>query len=52
MEEIVAHRFIYRSGVEILWADHVERRSMTMHLTRLLRDGGVAERAPGLFRAS
>lgn len=52
MDEIVRHRFIYRPGVEILWADHVEQRSMTMHLTRLLRDGGVAEMAPGLFRAA
>ena len=51
MAEIVAHRFVYRPGVEVLWADTVERRSMSMHVTRLLRSGGVVEMAPGLYRA-
>ena len=51
MLEIVDHRFIYRPGVEILWADNVECRSMTLHITRLLRSGGVIEMAPGLYRA-
>jgi hydroxyacylglutathione hydrolase len=52
INDIVKHRFIYRPGVELLFADHVERTSMTMHLTRLVRDGGVREIEPGLFRSS
>ncbi len=51
MDEIVAHRFIYRPGVEIVWVDNVERRSMGMHVARLVRDGGVMEVASGVFRA-
>jgi hydroxyacylglutathione hydrolase len=52
MEEIVAHRFVYRPGVEILWADHVERRSMQLHLDRLIPAGAVVEVEPGRFRAT
>ena len=52
MEDIVKHRFIYRPGVEILFGDHVERTSMGMHLTRLIRDGGVVEIEPGLYRSA
>jgi glyoxylase-like metal-dependent hydrolase (beta-lactamase superfamily II) len=51
MDEIVAHRFVYRPGDEVPWADAVERRSMGMHLARLLRDGAVREVEPGRFRA-
>ena len=50
MSDIVAHRFIYRPGVDLLFADHVERTSMTMHLTRLQRTGAVLEIEPGRFR--
>ncbi len=52
LDEIVAHRFIYRPGVELLFADHVERTSMNMHITRLLRDGGVIEIEPGYYRSA
>lgn len=52
MEEIVKHRFIYRPGVELLFADHVERTSMGMHLIRLIRDGGVALEENGRYRAT
>ena len=52
MEEIVAHRFVYRPGVEVLWADHVERRSMQLHLDRLLPAGAVVEVEPGRYRAA
>ncbi len=52
MDDIVTHRFIYRPGVEVLFGDAVERRSMSMHITRLLRNGGVAEIEPGVFRAT
>jgi hydroxyacylglutathione hydrolase len=43
LDEIVAHRFIYRPGDVVLWADTVERRSMSMHLDRLIRTGAVME---------
>ena len=41
MEDIVRHRFVYRPGVELLFADHVERRSAELHLDRLQRAGAV-----------
>ena len=52
MADIVTHRFVYRPGVQLAFADHVERTSMAMHITRLLRDGGVIEPEPGTFRAA
>lgn len=50
--EIVAHRFVYRPGVELPWVDYVEERSMTQHLERLRRQGRVREVEPGRFRAT
>ncbi len=41
MDEIVAHRFVYRPGQEGFMVDAVERRSMGMHLDRLVRSGAV-----------
>lgn len=52
IDEVVAHRFVYRPGVQLVWADNVERRSMTMHINRLLRNGGVVEVEPGRYRAA
>jgi len=46
LEEIVAHRFVYRPGDAVAFADSVERRSMTQHLARLVTAGRVAEVAP------
>jgi glyoxylase-like metal-dependent hydrolase (beta-lactamase superfamily II) len=43
MEEIVAHRFVYRPGTGGLMVDQVERRSMGMHLERLIRDKRVRQ---------
>jgi len=51
IEEIVAHRFVYRPQDDVLWADPVERRSMVQHLERLCRAGRVAEVEPGRFLA-
>jgi len=51
MEDIVAHRFVYRPGDPVPFADSVERRSMAQHLERLLRRGGVRELEPGRFSA-
>jgi glyoxylase-like metal-dependent hydrolase (beta-lactamase superfamily II) len=52
LDEIAGANFIYRPGSAPTFAEAVERRSMSMHLTRLLRDGVVLEAKPGLFRAT
>ena len=41
MDEIVAHRFVYRPGVDLPWVDSAERRSMGQHLDRLATAGRV-----------
>ena len=46
LDEIVAHRFVYRPGDPVSFADDVERRSMRQHLERL-----VARRARARGRA-
>ncbi len=52
IEEIVAHRIVYRPGTTgVLWLDHVEEVSSRMHLNRLIRMGVVAELESGCFRA-
>ncbi len=51
LDEIVAHRFVFRPGDAVLFADCVERRSMGMHVERLLAAGRVEEVEPGRFRA-
>jgi glyoxylase-like metal-dependent hydrolase (beta-lactamase superfamily II) len=43
MQEIVAHRFVYRPGPTGLMIDEIERRSMAMHLTRLIAGGRVQQ---------
>ena len=43
MEEIVAHRFVYRPGSGGDMVDQIERRSMSMHLERLIKAGRVRE---------
>ncbi|MEM9038076.1 MAG: MBL fold metallo-hydrolase [Actinomycetota bacterium] len=42
LDEMVAHRFVYRPHVELTFADSVERRTAEMHLARLQRWGQVA----------
>lgn len=49
LEEVAAHRFVYRPQDELPFADAVERRSMGQHLERLLRQGRVREVEPGRF---
>lgn len=49
--EIAAHRFVYRPGDDVLFAEPVERRSMGQHLERLGAEGRVREVEPGRFRA-
>ena len=36
LDEVVAHRFVYRPGDAVPFADAVERRSMAQHIERLL----------------
>ncbi len=52
LDEIAAHRFIYRPQDDVPYADPVERRSMGMHVERLLRAGRVSEPSPGRYRAA
>jgi glyoxylase-like metal-dependent hydrolase (beta-lactamase superfamily II) len=52
LDEIVAHRFVYRPGDAVPWADAVERRSMGLHLARLVRGDRVREVEPGRFLAA
>ena len=52
LDEIAAHRFVYRPSDPVPFAEPVERRSMAQHVARLARDGRVGEVAPGRFRAA
>jgi len=52
IDDIVAHRFVYRPGDAVAFADDVERRSMRQHLDRLLASGRVREPEPGRFLAA
>jgi len=52
LDEIAAHRFVYRPQDEVLFAEAVERRSMGQHVDRLVRQGRVAEVEPGRFCAA
>lgn len=50
LDEMVAHRFVYRPHVKLLFADAVERRSAQLHLERLMARGLVTTLAPDKFR--
>ncbi|MCG8589043.1 MAG: MBL fold metallo-hydrolase [Proteobacteria bacterium] len=49
LDEIAAHRFVYRPGDAVLFAEPVERRSMGQHLARLERQGRVQAVEGGRF---
>lgn len=51
IDEIAAHRFIYRPHVQHVFADSVEHRCAAMHVQRMLTRGEAIEIAPGRFRA-
>ncbi|MEW1654250.1 MBL fold metallo-hydrolase [Streptomyces sp. NPDC093707] len=51
VEEIVAHRLVYRPHVEGPHVRPVERRTAVQHLDRLMSEGLVAEVEEGRFRA-
>jgi glyoxylase-like metal-dependent hydrolase (beta-lactamase superfamily II) len=50
LDDIAAHRFVYRPGDDIPYAANVERRSMGQHVDRLLAAGRVVEAPPGRYR--
>ena len=49
MDDVAAHRFVYRPADPVPYADPVERRSMGQHVARLVRAGAVREVEPGRF---
>ncbi|MFF8567366.1 MBL fold metallo-hydrolase [Streptomyces albidoflavus] len=51
IEEIAAHRLVYRPHIEGPHVDPVERRTATQHIARLLAVGRVAEVEGGRYRA-
>jgi glyoxylase-like metal-dependent hydrolase (beta-lactamase superfamily II) len=52
LEDVAEHRFIYRPGDAVMFAPPVERRSMGMHIDRLVGRGQVREVAPGRFQVA
>lgn len=50
IDDMRAHRFIYRPHVEHAFADSVETRSAQMHVDRMLRRGEATEVEPGRFQ--
>jgi glyoxylase-like metal-dependent hydrolase (beta-lactamase superfamily II) len=52
IDEMAAHRFIYRPHVEHVFADTVERRCAAMHVQRMLTRGEAVEVAPGSFQTN
>jgi glyoxylase-like metal-dependent hydrolase (beta-lactamase superfamily II) len=51
LDEVAEHRFVYRRSDPVPFAAPVERRSMSQHIARLVRQGRVREVEPGRFRA-
>jgi glyoxylase-like metal-dependent hydrolase (beta-lactamase superfamily II) len=51
LDEVAAHRFVYRPTDPVPFAEAVERRSMALHLARLARQGRVRELEPGRYTA-
>lgn len=52
IDEMAAHRFIYRPHVDHVFADSVEHRCATMHVQRMLTRGEATEVTPGHFQAT
>src|SRR6185436_13876015 len=49
LDEIAAHRFVYRPKDPVSFAEPVERRSMSQHVERLVAAGALREVEPGRF---
>jgi glyoxylase-like metal-dependent hydrolase (beta-lactamase superfamily II) len=52
LDDVAEHRFVYRPGDPVSFAGPVERRSMGMHIDRLVGQGRVREVEPGRFLAN
>jgi AraC-like DNA-binding protein len=52
LDEMAAHRFIYRPHVQHVFADSVERRCAAMHVQRMLIRSEAKEVSPGRFQAA
>ncbi len=50
IEEMAAHRFIYRPHVESPFVESVERRSAHLHVERMLTHGEATETDPGRYQ--
>jgi glyoxylase-like metal-dependent hydrolase (beta-lactamase superfamily II) len=50
IDEMRAHRFIYRPHVEMAFVESVEARSADLHVQRMLRRGEALEVEPGRFQ--
>ena len=50
--EMVEHRFVYRPGVEVVFADAVEERTARLHLDRMRSRGEIEDLGDGLIRAT
>ncbi len=50
LDEIAAHRFVYRPGDSVPFAEAVERPSMGQHAARLLLRDPLLEVEPGRFQ--
>jgi glyoxylase-like metal-dependent hydrolase (beta-lactamase superfamily II) len=50
IEEMAAHRFIYRPHVEMAFVESVERRSAYLHVQRMLARGEAIEIAPDRYQ--
>ena len=50
IDDLVAHRFVYRPHVDDPMVDGVERRTAELHLARMLNRGEAAEVEPGLYQ--
>lgn len=51
LEEMAAHRFIYRPHVEHTFANTVEQRTAELHVQRMLARGEAQEVTPGRYQA-
>ena len=49
LDELAAHRFIYRKHVDLVFVDSVERRSAQLHVERMLARGEAIESEPGRY---
>jgi glyoxylase-like metal-dependent hydrolase (beta-lactamase superfamily II) len=51
LDEMVAHRFVYRPHVKLPFVEAVERRTIEQHLARMEAQGAAHQLEPGLWQA-